>query len=154
MAREKENVSAQGICALNLRFMAFNRAEASSADWPPDKKAMPGTAAGTARKRHLTVASATRPSWRLNAKFTPPIGQVTGMSCASVTRCEAVASDGSIIGTTDGGATWVRQNSSPGEGEHFAIVCPTAVRVQLDPLLSTLGPGVAERGGSAGTMPT
>ena len=39
--------------------MAFKRAEASSADWPPDKNAIPGTAAGTVRKRHFTVASAT-----------------------------------------------------------------------------------------------
>ena len=44
---------------LNRAFMAFRRAEASSADWPPDRNAIPGTAAGTARKRHLTVASAT-----------------------------------------------------------------------------------------------
>ena len=37
---------------LNRTFMAFKRAEASSPDWPPDKNAIPGTAAGTARKRH------------------------------------------------------------------------------------------------------
>ena len=39
--------------------MAFKRAEANSEDWPPERNAIPGTAAGTARKRHLTVASAT-----------------------------------------------------------------------------------------------
>src|ERR1019366_8841215 len=37
---------------LNLTFMAFKRAEASSLGWPPDKNAIPGTAAGPARKRH------------------------------------------------------------------------------------------------------
>ena len=41
---------AQGIRELNLTFMAFNGAEASSADWPPDKNAIPGTAAVTIRK--------------------------------------------------------------------------------------------------------
>src|SRR5664279_4377719 len=59
IARAKENANAQGRRDLNLTFMAFKRAEASSLGWPPDKKAIPGTAAGTARKRHLTVASAT-----------------------------------------------------------------------------------------------
>ncbi len=39
--------------------MAFNRAEANSGDCPPDKNAIPGTAAGTQRKRQSTVASAT-----------------------------------------------------------------------------------------------
>ena len=59
MARANENASAQGSRDLNLTFMAFKRAEASSLGWPPDKNAIPGTAAGTARRRHLTVASAT-----------------------------------------------------------------------------------------------
>jgi hypothetical protein len=59
MARAKENANAQGRRDLNLTFMAFKRAEASSADWPPDRNAIPATAAGTARNRHLTVASAT-----------------------------------------------------------------------------------------------
>src|ERR1035437_9348307 len=59
MARANENANAQGNRDLNLTFIAFKRAEASSADWPPDKNAIPGTAAGTARKRQLTVASAT-----------------------------------------------------------------------------------------------
>ena len=59
MARENENANAQGIRDLNLTFMAFKRAEASSAGWPPDKNAIPGTAAGTERKKQLTVASAT-----------------------------------------------------------------------------------------------
>src|ERR1017187_8603116 len=59
MARANENANAQGACGLNLTFMAFKRAEAPSAGWPPDKNAIPGTAAGTDRKRHFTVASAT-----------------------------------------------------------------------------------------------
>ena len=59
MARPNENASAQGSRDRNRTFMAFKRAEASSPDWPPDKNAIPGTAAGTTRKRHLTVASAT-----------------------------------------------------------------------------------------------
>src|ERR1017187_10536965 len=59
MARANENANAQGCRDLKRRFMAFNRAEASSPDWPPDKNAIPGTAAGTARNRHFTVASAT-----------------------------------------------------------------------------------------------
>src|SRR5659263_720061 len=59
MARANENANAHGSRDLNLTFMAFNRAEASSGGWPPDKNAIPGTAAGTDRKRHRTVASAT-----------------------------------------------------------------------------------------------
>ena len=39
--------------------MAFKRAEASSLSWPPGTNVIPGTAAGTARKKHLTVALAT-----------------------------------------------------------------------------------------------
>ena len=39
--------------------MAFKRTEAISADWPPDKNVIPGTVAGTVRKRHFTVVSAT-----------------------------------------------------------------------------------------------
>ena len=59
MARAKENASAQGSRDLNRRFMVFKRAEASSADWPPDKKAIPGTAAGTVRHRLFIVMLAT-----------------------------------------------------------------------------------------------
>jgi len=59
MARANEKVNAQGSRDVNRTFMAFKRAEASSPDWPPDKNAIPDTAAGTARKRHPTVASAT-----------------------------------------------------------------------------------------------
>src|ERR1039458_5402108 len=66
MAREKEKDRAQGSFDLNRAFMAFNRPEASSGDWPPERKVIPGTAAGTDRKRHLTVVSATSStgSWR------------------------------------------------------------------------------------------
>ena len=43
MARPNENAKAQGICDLNLTFIAFKRAEASSPDWPPDKNAIPNS---------------------------------------------------------------------------------------------------------------
>jgi hypothetical protein len=59
MARENENVNAQGIRDLKRTFIAFKRAEASSLGWSPDKNATPGTAAGTVRKRVFSVASAT-----------------------------------------------------------------------------------------------
>src|ERR1017187_7343713 len=59
MARANENANAQGNRDLDLTFIAFKRAEASSGDWPPDKNAIAGTAAGTARKKQLNVASAT-----------------------------------------------------------------------------------------------
>ncbi len=55
MARANENASAHGRRELKRRFMVFKRAEASSPDWPPDKKAIPGTAAGTVRHRLFTV---------------------------------------------------------------------------------------------------
>ena len=58
MARANENANAQGSRDLNLTFIAFKRAEASSLDCPPDKNATPGIAAGTARKRHFTMLSA------------------------------------------------------------------------------------------------
>ena len=58
MARANENANAQGDRALNLIFMAFNLSDANSADCPPDKNVIPGTAAGTTRMRHFTVASA------------------------------------------------------------------------------------------------
>jgi len=38
----------------NIHYI--RRADASSPDWPPDKNAIPETAAGTARKRHFTMA--------------------------------------------------------------------------------------------------
>jgi hypothetical protein len=49
MTRANENANAQDSRDLNLTFMAFKRAEASSPGCPPDKNAIPGTAAGTAR---------------------------------------------------------------------------------------------------------
>jgi len=59
MAREYEKLKAHGIRDLNRIFIAFKRAEANSADWPPDRNAIAGTAAGTARRKQVTVASAT-----------------------------------------------------------------------------------------------
>ena len=57
LANEKDN--SHGRLSLYLTFIAFKRAEANSADCPPDKKAMPGTAAGTDLSKQVTVASAT-----------------------------------------------------------------------------------------------
>jgi hypothetical protein len=51
MARANENANAQGSRDLNLTFISFNRAVANSAGWPPDRNAIAGTAAGTARKK-------------------------------------------------------------------------------------------------------
>jgi hypothetical protein len=45
MARANENAKAHGSRDLNLTFITFNRDEANSADWPPDKNAIAGTAA-------------------------------------------------------------------------------------------------------------
>ena len=59
MARANENANAHGSRALNFTFIAFKRAEANSAGWPPYRNAIAGTAAGTARKKQFTVASAT-----------------------------------------------------------------------------------------------
>src|SRR5665648_1121166 len=58
-ARTNENDNSHGNFDLYMTFIAFKRVDAISADWPPDRKVIPGTAAGTARKRHFTVASAT-----------------------------------------------------------------------------------------------
>lgn len=77
-ARPYENVRAHG--RLGWLLMAFKLTEASSSDWPPDKKVtpgkrhcekssrnvsfylsrvdLPGTAAGTVRRKAVTVASA------------------------------------------------------------------------------------------------
>ncbi len=58
IARENENVNAQGRRDLKRRFIAFSRVEANSGLCPPDRNATPGTAAGTVRSRPVTVASA------------------------------------------------------------------------------------------------
>src|ERR1017187_8273659 len=88
MARANENANAQGNRDLNLGFIAFKRAEASSADWPPDKKAMAGTAAGTERKRQATVASATSSTACCLGQFTPAT-TILGFRIipSNITRC-------------------------------------------------------------------
>ncbi len=88
MARENENANAHGSRDLNLTFIAFKRAEASSADWPPDKNAIPGTAAGTTRRRHLTVASATSSTGSCVGQANPG-STMLGFRImpSSVTRC-------------------------------------------------------------------
>ena len=53
-----EKDSGHGNLALPA-FIAFRCAVASSSLWPPDRKTMPGTVAGTVRFRQSTVASAT-----------------------------------------------------------------------------------------------
>ena len=91
MARAKENVSAHGsrdAGALNLTFMAFKRAEASSPVWPPDRNAIPG-------RRRARLAEDSSP-WR--RRLRPPlscVGQVNPGSTmlgfrimpSSITRC-------------------------------------------------------------------
>jgi hypothetical protein len=55
-------VSAQGPATLGDdtgELIAFKRAEASSPLCPPERKAIPGTSAGTTRRSTRTVASAT-----------------------------------------------------------------------------------------------
>ena len=88
MARANENANAHGSRDLKRIFMAFKRAEASSADWPPDKNAIPGTAAGTARKRQLTVASATSSTASCLGQVNPG-STMLGFRIipSSVTRC-------------------------------------------------------------------
>ena len=58
IARANENASAHGMRRLEAcRFIGVEpRIEASLADWPPERNAMPGTAAGTVRMKQLTVA--------------------------------------------------------------------------------------------------
>ena len=43
---------------MNL-LMAFRLAVAWISDWPPERKTMPGTAAGTVRDKAVTVAAPT-----------------------------------------------------------------------------------------------
>ena len=59
IAREYEKAMAHGARDLKRTFIAYNRAYASSLDWPPDKKSITGKAAGTVRRKHTTHASAT-----------------------------------------------------------------------------------------------
>jgi hypothetical protein len=88
MAREKEKANAQGIRDLNLTFMAFKRAEANSLDWPPDKKTIPGMAAGTACKRQFTVASATSSTSSCFEQVNPGSTMFGFKSIpSSITRC-------------------------------------------------------------------
>src|SRR4051812_2219288 len=56
-ARPYEKVTFQG--RLPMALIADRWAVASSSDWPPDRKAMPGTEAGTQFLRIFTVAAAT-----------------------------------------------------------------------------------------------
>src|SRR5206468_3979515 len=57
-ARAKEKLRGHG-AASGRRFIALRWAVASSSDCPPERNTIPGTAAGTVRRRHRTVACAT-----------------------------------------------------------------------------------------------
>lgn len=88
IARANENDNAQGGGDLKFALMAFKRAKASSLDWPPHKNAIPGTAAGTARKRHLTVATATSSTASCLGQVNPGSTIVGFRSIPySITRC-------------------------------------------------------------------
>ena len=61
MPPETENNPTQKNLCLHLPgywLIAFRLTDASSSDCPPDKKTIPGTAAGTVRDKAVTVASA------------------------------------------------------------------------------------------------
>jgi hypothetical protein len=58
-ARPYEKVSFHGRAPRSSAFIALRCTEASSSDWPPERKVMPGTAGGTERWRAVTVAVAT-----------------------------------------------------------------------------------------------
>ena len=55
-ARPSEKVSVQGLGASLYWLMAFRLTEASSSDWPPERKTTPGMAGGTVLERAVTVA--------------------------------------------------------------------------------------------------
>src|SRR5260221_270665 len=59
-----------------MAFIAERCAVASTSDWPPDRKAMPGTAPGTQRLSTLIVRSAT--SSTLFCKPATPLGVAIG----------------------------------------------------------------------------
>ena len=59
-----------------LRSLAAECAVASSSDWPPERKAMPGTAGGTQRFRTFRVFSATSSRLACLAHFLPEIDHV------------------------------------------------------------------------------
>src|ERR1035438_2490013 len=67
-ARPKEKLNLQG--ASPARQMAFNRSVATSSVCPPERNTIPGTAAGTARRKQRRVVSATTTTYEL-----PPNGQ-------------------------------------------------------------------------------
>ena len=56
-ARPYENESTHGCGPREL--IAFRFSLACSSDWPPERKTIPGTAAGTVSRKHLSVQSAT-----------------------------------------------------------------------------------------------
>ena len=60
LARAKENANCHGGFARKRALIALRRVDAGSGGCPPDRKAMPGTAAGTARNMQRSVDSAIR----------------------------------------------------------------------------------------------
>jgi len=88
MARANENANAHGSRDLNRTFMAFKRAEASSPDWPPDKKRNPGTAAGRLAGDILPWRRPPRPPFVAWGQVNPG-STILGFRIipSSVTRC-------------------------------------------------------------------
>ena len=72
-ARPYEKVSAQGRFMSPTLLMAFRWTVASSSLCPPDRKVMPGTAAGTVLLRAWTVAIATCAGVNLTAEDWPAV---------------------------------------------------------------------------------
>ncbi len=68
--------------------------------------------------------------WQTSVSYTPPIGDLNGISCASATLCEAVGDNdngfGVVLGTTNGGTTWTSQTVLSGVGSLSGISCVSA----------------------------
>ena len=66
----------------------IQRADANSPGWPPDRKAIPGTDAGTTRRRHCTVVSATSATVSCPEQANPA-STMLGFTIilSSITRC-------------------------------------------------------------------
>ena len=86
-ARPYENVSGQGSRPVKIRFIESRLAVACSSLCPPERNAMPATAAGTQRLRTRTVRSATSATLACRAQSLPAM-TMEGLSTvsSSVTR--------------------------------------------------------------------
>ena len=94
IARANENASGHGSAPPWRTCIALRRADASGADCPPDRNAMPPTAAGTLRRKTRTVASATSSTLSCVAHFRPGTTMLgLRIMPSSSTRCVASASN-------------------------------------------------------------